>query len=368
MPPLYITTQGAKLRYEGRRLIVEKDDQEIASVPAVHVDQVLIFGNAVVTTPALSYLLDQSIDTVFLTVYGHYKGRLVGPLGGQGRLRLYQYQRVSDPAWALQTARAIVCAKLHNTRTFLRRYARRLAPLPPAEDSPSPAVWDDSPAQPGRGPGGYSPAKPGEGGLTLAADRLTDLIAQTDRCRTVNSLSGVEGRGAAVYFGVFRQLIQDPAWTFAGRNRRPPRDPVNALLSFGYTVLAHNVESAVQTVGLDPYLGFLHQVAYNRPSLALDLTEEFRVLIVDSVVLRCLNNPILRLDHFTMDPDAAYPVLLTDEGRALFIRELETRLALEFQHPDSDERVTWRRCCELQARRLANCLQTGAVYQPFLAR
>jgi len=350
MPPLYITTQGAKLRYEGRRLIVEKDDQEITNVPAVHVDQVLIFGNAVLTTPALSYLLDQSIDTVFLTIHGHYKGRLVGPLGGQGRLRLRQYQRVSDPAYALPTARAIVQAKLHNTRTFLRRYARRQASRPPAGDSPSPAVWE-------RGPGGE--------GLTAAADRLTALIAQADRCRTINSLSGVEGRGAAIYFGVFRLLIHDPAWTFEGRTRRPPRDPVNALLSFGYTVLAHNVESAVRTVGLDPYLGFLHQIAYNRPSLALDLTEEFRALIVDSVTLRCLNSHILRPDHFTIDPDAEYPVLLTDEGRALFIRELETRLALEFQHPASAERVTWRRCFELQARHLANCLQTGEPYQPF---
>ncbi|MBU1747446.1 MAG: CRISPR-associated endonuclease Cas1, partial [Chloroflexi bacterium] len=318
MPPLYVTTQGAKLRYEGRRLIVEKDDQEITSVPAVHVGQVLILGNAVITTPALTYLLDKSIDTVFLSIHGRYKGRLVGPLGGQGKLRLLQYQRVLDPAYALQTASAIVCAKLHNTRTFLRRYARRTT-LP----SPSSQNWGE-----GEGPG----ERIGDG-LTAAADQLTALIDQASRCRTVNSLSGVEGRGAAIYFGVFRHLIQDTCWTFAGRTRRPPRDPVNALLSFGYTILTHNLESAVRTVGLDPHLGFLHQVAYNRPSLALDLVEEFRTLVIDSITLRCLNNAILQPAHFTIDPQAEYPVLLTDEGRARFIRELETRLALEFQHP-----------------------------------
>ena len=342
MPPLYVTTQGAKLRYRKRRLVIEKEDQEhgkqeVAAVPAVHVDQVLIFGNVSITTPALSFLLKKEIDTTFLTVRGRYKGRLVGPSGGNGRLRLRQYGRASDEGWALETARAIVTVKLHNTRTLLRRYARRL----------------------------QTPEAPE---LSGAAEQLSDLISRAGRCRTVNSLSGVEGRAAAVYFSVFRHLIKGQEWTFDKRNRRPPRDPVNALLSFGYTVLTHNVESAVRAVGLDPYIGFLHQVAYNRPSLALDLVEEFRCIVVDSVVLRCLNNRIILPAHFTLDPDATYPVLLNEEGRGRFIRELEGRLNLTFKHPDSKERVTYRRCFELQARRLARCLQTGKVYRPFKVR
>ncbi len=356
MPPLYITTQGAKLRYSKRRLVVEKENTEIAAVPAVHVDQVLIFGNVSITTPALSFLLESEVDTVFLTLRGRYKGRLVGPSGGNSRLRLRQYQRASDPDWALETARAIVTSKLHNTRTLLRRYARRL--------SPSPSQGE------GRGEGAPSPPQ-GEGEsdrLTSAANQLTDLIATAGRCRTVNSLSGVEGRGAAVYFSVFRHLIQGEEWEFNGRTRRPPRDPVNALLSFGYTVLTHNIESIVRAVGLDPYIGFLHQIAYNRPSLALDLVEEFRPIVVDSVVLRCLNNQIILPSHFTITPEGTYPVLLDDEGRTRFIRELEARLNLEFKHPDSKERVTYRRCFELQARRLARCLQTGQIYQPFKVR
>jgi CRISPR-associated protein Cas1 len=343
MPPLYITTQGAKLRYSQRRLVVEKETQlekvEIAAVPVVHVDQVLIFGNVSVTTPALSYLLESETDTVFLTLQGRYKGRLVGPSGGNIQLRLHQYRRYSDPSWALETARAIVVAKLHNTRTLLRRYARRMGE-------------------------GASEERP----LSEAADQLDELIAAAGRCRAVNALSGVEGRGAAVYFSVFRRLIQGEEWEFGGRNRRPPRDPVNALLSFGYTVLTHNVESAVRAVGLDPYLGFLHQVAYNRPSLALDLVEEFRAIVVDSVVLRCLNNNIIQPRHFDVNPEGTYPVLLDDAGRGVFIRELESRLNLEFKHPDSDERVTYRRCFEMQARRMARCLQSGEVYPPFHVR
>ena len=334
MPPLYITTQGARLCYRKRRLVVEKGDDEVAAIPAVHVDQVLIFGNVSITTPALGFLLEQGIDTTFLTLRGRYKGRLVGPMGGHGRLRMWQYQRANDPAWALECARAIVTGKLHNTRTLLRRYARRL-------DSAQAAT---------------------------AADELSALMERAGRCRTVNSLSGVEGRGAAVQFSLFRHLIRVPGWTFEQRNRRPPRDPVNALLSFGYTVLAHNVESVVRAVGLDPYIGFLHQIAYNRPSLALDLTEEFRSIVVDSVVLRCLNNRIILPAHFIYEPEGKYPVLLNDEGRACFIREIEARLNLEFKHPDREERVTYRRCFELQARRMARCLQTGDIYRPFTVR
>lgn len=345
MPPLYITTQGAKLRYAQRRLIVEKDDCQIAALPAVHVDQVLIFGNVSVTTPALSYLLESETDTVFLTTEGRYKGRLVGPAGGNIQLRLQQYRRYHDPSWALETARAILIGKLANTRVLLRRYARRISE-------------------------GAEPAVERSAMLTRAADRLDELIAQAEHRRTINSLSGVEGCGAAVYFGVFRLLITAPGWTFEGRNRRPPRDPVNALLSFGYTILTHNIESAVRAVGLDPYLGFLHQPAYNRPSLALDLVEEFRCIVVDSVVLRCINNGIILPDMFEYDPDpdAPYPVLLNEEGRRRFIRELETRLEIEFRHPDSDERVTYRRCFELQARRMAHAIQTGETYRPFRVR
>lgn len=338
MPPLYVSTQGARLRYRKRRLVVEKGGEALAAVPAIHVDEVLIFGNVSVTTPALGFLLGNDIPVTFLTVRGRYKGRLVGPLGGHVRLRLRQYDRTRDSAWTLETARAIVAAKLHNTRTLLRRYARR------AESKTTVAP------------------------LTQAANQLGALIERTARCGTVNSLNGVEGRAAAVHFSVFRHLIRAPGWTFKSRNRRPPRDPVNALLSFGYTVLTHQVESAVRSVGLDPYLGFLHQTAYNRPSLALDLVEEFRPIVVDSVVLRCLNNEIILPDNFRYDPEAEYPVLLSDEGRRRFIREIESRLNLTFKHPARDERVTYRRCFELQARHLARCLQTGDVYRPFKVR
>jgi CRISPR-associated protein Cas1 len=241
---------------------------------------------------------------------------------------------VDDPAFVLQTARAVVRAKLHNTRTLLLRYQRERA------------IRD----------------------IQLAIERLAELLQQVERVRSLNSLRGVEGAGAAAYFDVFRHLLRDPVWEFTGRVRRPPGDPVNVLLSFGYTLLVRYLESAVEAVGLDPYLGCLHGDAYNRPSLALDIAEEFRCVVVDSLVLRCLNGGLIRPENFSRQDDPARPVLLDEAGRNVFIREFETRLASMLTHPLTDEQVTYRRCFELQAREMARAIQSGTSYRPFTVR
>ncbi len=150
--------------------------------------------------------------------------------------------------------------------------------------------------------------------------------------------------------------------------RRPPTDPVNVLLSFGYTLLTRQIEAAVEMVGLDPYLGCLHADSYNRPSLALDMTEEFRSIIVDSVVLRCLNNDLILPENFSRQDDPERPVLLDDAGRKRFIEEFEARLAVSFVHPHYQEQTTWRRCFELQARTMAQIIQSDGLYRPFLVR
>jgi CRISPR-associated protein Cas1 len=354
MPPFYVTTQGTKLRLRKRRLVVEKQasgprmgeetlaspretvpgsSEIIANVPLVHVDQVILFGNVGLTTPVIGELMRRNIPVVFLSVGGRYKGRLVGTETGFGGLRLCQYNLAQDPAIALNLARAIVYGKLRNQRALLLRYGRRKA----------------------------------DSVLSESAERIGALADQARRCQTLNSLNGCEGKAGAIYFGTFKRLLRHE-WPFRKRVRRPPTDPVNVLLSFGYTLLLHNVQGAVSTVGLDPYVGFLHQIAYNRPSLALDMMEEFRPLVVDSVVMRCLNNEIVRADHFYPGDDADRPVVLDDEGRAKFISTFEARLADEFKHPDTNERVTYRRCIELQVRRLARALRGQKVYQPFIVR
>jgi CRISPR-associated protein Cas1 len=334
--PLYVLEQGAKLNREGRRILITKDGETLAQVAVIQVSQVVLFGNIQVTTPALRLLLDEGVEVVLLSEEGRFYGRLVGAPGGHGALRVNQVLCSQDLAISLKIAQQMVYGKLHNIKVFLQRYARRL-------ESQT---------------------------IHLAAIGVDQQVQRTPRTTAHNSLMGVEGQGTAIYFGVWKSLLQPP-WRFDGRVRRPPTDPVNVLLSFGYTVLQQNVLGAVLTAGLDPYVGFLHRLEYNRPSLALDLMEEFRPLIVDSVVLRCLNNGIIKEEHFRAGEEDERPIVLAPEGVRLFVRELETRFTQPFKHPESGEQVNYRRLFLLQAYALARTLDpTGATapYRPFLAK
>lgn len=333
--PLYVLEQGAKLNREGRRITVSKDGETLAQVAVIQVSQVVLFGNIQVTTPALRLLLDEGVEVVLLSEEGRFYGRLVGAPGGHGALRVNQVLCSQDLTISLKLAQQMVYGKLHNIKVFLQRYARRL-------ESET---------------------------IHLAAIGVDQQLQRVTRTTVHNSLMGVEGQGTAIYFGVWKALLQPP-WRFEGRVRRPPTDPVNVLLSFGYTVLLQNILGAVLTAGLDPYVGFLHRLEYNRPSLALDLMEEFRPLIVDSVVLRCLNNGIIKEEHFRPGEEEDRPIILAPEGVRLFVRELETRFTQTFKHPESGEQVTYRRLFLLQAYALARALDpaSSTPYQPFLAK
>jgi CRISPR-associated protein Cas1 len=334
--PLYVIEQGAKLNREGRRIVVSKEGETLAQAAVLQISQVVLFGNIQVTTPALRLLLDEGVEVVLLSEEGRFYGRLVGALGGHGALRVNQVLCSQDLAFSLRTAQQMVYGKLHNIKVFLQRYARRL-------ESET---------------------------IHLAAIGVDQQLQRTTRTTAHNSLMGVEGQGTAIYFGVWKALLQPP-WRFEGRVRRPPTDPVNVLLSFGYTVLLQNILGAVLTAGLDPHIGFLHRLEYNRPSLALDLMEEFRPLIVDSVVLRCLNNGILQEAHFRPGEENERAIVLMPDGVRLFVRELEARFTQSFKHPESGEQVTYRRLFLLQAYALARTLDpAGAAepYRPFLAK
>jgi CRISPR-associated protein Cas1 len=198
-----------------------------------------------------------------------------------------------------------------------------------------------------------------------AADAIRHMIQQVSQTTTTGILLGVEGNGSASYFRVFQQLLRD-SLPFTHRRRRPPTDPVNALLSLGYTLLLHQVSAAIQIVGFDPYLGFLHKTRHGRPALALDLMEEFRPLIADSVVLNVCNHHILTASDFQEELGAVY---LKPAARKTFYAKFEERLQQEIQHPHFGYRVSYRRCIELQARLLAKWL-TGEIpqYPPFGVR
>ena len=339
--PLYLLEQGSKLGREGRRLVITKDGETVARVAVIQISQVIVFGNIQITTPALRLLLDEGVEVTLLSQHGQFYGRLVGAEGGNGSLRVGQVLCSRDEVFALRTAQEMVAGKITNMKVFLQRYARR------RESST----------------------------LEEAAAGVGRLLERVPRTTAINSLMGVEGQATAIYFGVWKDLLKPP-WRFTQRLRRPPPDPVNVLLSFGYTLLQQNVLGAVLAAGLDPYVGFLHQLSYNRPSLALDLVEEFRPLIADSVALRCLNNEIVTPDDFAAGEEEERPIVLSEEGSKRFIREMETRLEQSFQHPETGEQVTYRRLFLLQAYRLAATLQLdaggirreGPYYRPFTVR
>jgi len=334
MPVLYLTEPGATLRKDGEVFCVTKDDVELARIPAIRVEQVVVLGNINLTTPVIAYLLQQGIDCVFCNSYGKYHGRLVSTASGFGRLRQLQLQAATDPGRRLSVARQMVRGKMLNQRTLLMRHRREreLASLDSAI-----------------------------AGLERA---LSDL----DAANSIGSLFGIEGNASVSYFRAFGELLQQDMG-FNGRQKRPPPDPVNSLLSFGYTLLVYNIESAVYTAGLDPYQGFLHAAEYSRPSLVLDLVEEFRPIIVDSLVLRIINTRVLTETDFQRPSGENRMVVLTQEAIKKFVQHYEERVQTQIRHPLTGNQVSYRRCFELQVRHLASVLQRPeAEYQPFLVR
>jgi len=333
MPPLYVTQQGAKIGIESRRLIVRKDDETLAQVPLIKIEAVYLLGMIQITTQAMRRLMGDGIDVVFLTQDGQYRGRLVGEASGFGELRRWQCRRADQADFSLRTAQAIVSGKLRNQQLLLQRVQR---------ERPDPQV-------------------------AAAAGRLGELLQRAGEVASLASLMGVEGSAAAAYFGVFARLFSQ-AWPFEKRVRRPPTDPINVLLSLGYTLLCRAAEHTIYSVGLDPYVGFLHAEARGRPSLALDVMEEFRPLVVDRAVLSVCNNRRVTPANFSAGNTPERPVVLDNAGRDAFFRELEARWTMQVRHPASGQETSYRRCLELQVRHLARCLQTGETYQPLTPR
>lgn len=333
MSTLYITQQDTTLRKTDERLKVTRQGATLLDVPMLKVSQVVLFGRVSVTAATVQALLERQIGVSYLTEHGRYVGRIEPAFSKNIVLRSAQYRAAFAPATVLDLARQMVRGKLSNMRVFLQRANRGL---------------DDT-------------------AIALAIDSLKETLQGIDRALTIEALRGVEGAGSAAYFGVFNRLIKAAEFAFTTRVRRPPTDPVNALLSFGYALLANDVCSAINTVGFDPYLGYLHAEHYGRPSLALDLMEEFRPLIVDSVVLTCLNKRILGPDDFQVELGNVYR--LKDTARRTFLMQYEERKQTEVQHPTFQYKATYQRCFELQARLLAKYLKGEiAAYPPFLSR
>jgi CRISPR-associated protein Cas1 len=353
MATLYLTEQRSFVRKDGDTLVVQiPADKEKGTekrkvrVPLIKVDQVVVMGDSTISTPALLALLEQKADVCFCSFYGNFQGRLAPGFSKNSLLRIEQHRAHDDAGRSLALARSFVQGKLANQRTLLLRANRKRQDeaVARAADSLKGVLDQVGAVEPDGGP--LDPSVPQAGSA-------------------LGSLLGLEGAGSSFYFGVFGRLLNQDLG-FRRRAKRPPTDPVNALLSYGYVLLMNKVASAIQLVGMDPFVGYLHSSQYGKPALALDLMEELRPVIVDSVVLTVVNNRILKEGDFEEQMDA---YRLSESGRRAFLAKFEERLNTEIRHPTFGYKATYKKCLELQVRLLAKSL-TGEIpaYPPLLVR
>jgi len=331
MPNLYVTEQGAQIEKEAGQILVCKHGEVLVSLPATRIEHIVVVGMIGVTTPALAFLLERGIDLVLLNSNGTFRGRLSGDVSPHIELRHRQHQRVDDPGFRLAVGKSIVSGKIANQRALCLR-------------------WDE---------------RNDDVHTSTAVRELLHLRSMTACAQDSNELMGIEGQSSKIYFSVFRRSLA-AEWAFKKRVRRPPPDPINALLSICYTLLHEQCRSALEAVSLDPYCGFLHAPRRGRCSLAVDLMEEFRSIIADSVVLSLTNNQRIHQSDFSIDTSG--PRLNQDGWRAI-ANQFEQRMQTLITPTGQTRRVSYQKLIEVQARKLRHVIEgSSEYYEPFETR
>lgn len=339
--PLYVNTQGLRIGKSGNVLRIQEKDRTVEEVRINEICQLNLFGNIQITTQAVQTLCEAEVPIAYFSMGGWFYGITQGLGPRNAVLRREQFRRADSASFSLAVARALVAGKIRNQRTLLQRNH-----VEPSATMLGQMKW---------------------------------AIDEAERAESAAELLGIEGHAARIYFGHFAGMIKpdDEPWSenagkplltfeFTSRNRRPPRDPVNALLSLAYSVLAKDLTIVCQAVGFDPFLGFYHQPRFGRAPMALDLMEPFRPLIADSAVLSAINTKMVQPDDFVQAGNA---VALTPAGRKAFFRSYEQRMDALVTHPLFGYRVSYRRMLEIQTRLLARVV-TGelATYPVFTTR
>lgn len=374
MAILYLTEQQAWVGREGDCLIVHIPERDEAgkskvkrerkmTVPLFKIEEVMVLGDITLTTPALVSLLEARVQITYLSKYGRYLGNLSPQLTKNSILRMAQHAAHTDAIKRHSIAQRFILGKLRNMRTVLMRY-HRSNPDSLVSTQIERLMRCIKAAEQAKYDGIHETVVVHEIDAEVVEEQSRTVV---DRMNGLGSLLGCEGAGSAAYFGVFERLIKC-GWEhgFCKRVRRPPTDPVNAMLSYGYVILTGQVASALASVGFDPYIGYLHASRYGKPALALDLMEEFRPIIVDSVVLNLLNNRQLETKDFVLELNS---YRMTNATKRVFLEKFEERMQEVIIHPTFSYKVSYRRCLELQARLLAKYL-TGETpdYTPFTVR
>jgi len=334
---LFVTTQHAYLHKEGESVVVKVNGENRLRIPVHTLDGIVCFGAVSISPFLMFHCASSNVTISFMSEHGKFLARIHGPITGNVLLRREQYRMADLPEQASKIATNLLLGKLANSRAVLRRTIR------------DHTNRMDTKA------------------LQTAEMRLTGYLKQLKRNCSLDELRGIEGDAASVYFGVFDCLImaQREEFNFKSRNRRPPLDPVNALISFVYTLLVHDCRSALEGVGLDPYVGYLHVDRPGRPSLALDIMEEFRSFLADRLVLSLINRRQINIKDFRKSESGA--ILLNDEGRKKVLVAWQKRKQDELTHPFTNEKIKTGLLTHMQARLLSRHLRGDLDgYPPFI--
>jgi CRISPR-associated protein Cas1 len=329
--PLYVVGQGKTVRKRGERLEVwSYEEGKISEARIIEISKVCLFGGVEITTPAMVELMQRNVPVLHFSHGGWFEGICQGMSHKNVELRIKQFQWAGDEVRSLSIARKIVSGKIENCRTRLRRY-----------DPNAPSVVLES---------------------------LAKLSQEAERATSMQSLLGIEGAAGKAYFSKFGEMLKvgRESFSFEGRNKRPPRDPVNSTLSYLYGILVKELFSTLLAAGFDPYLGFYHQPRYGRPALALDMMEEFRPIIADSVAFKLFNKKELMDEDFIK---TGIGISLTAEAKRKVVSGYEQRMQTEIVHPIFGYKVSYRRVLEIQARLLSRVLSGElSEYPAFIIR
>ena len=336
---LYIQTQGAYLRLERETLKVEIEKELKLKVPLHHLGGIFAFGNVLFSPFLIHKCAEDGRNLVWLSEYGRFKARIAAATRGNVLLRQAQHRGVNCSETSLAVARQIIAAKLQNASSVVKRASRE------------------------------AKTKSDRDTLNFTAGSHQEGIKNAESASDLAQLRGIEGYGAKTYFGSFTQMIRQnrDAFAFTGRSKKPPRDPINALLSFTYTLLVNDCVSACEGVGLDPQLGFIHAVRPGKPALALDLMEELRSALADRLVLTLINQKQIKPDNFTERPGGA--IYLDEKGKKTLLTAYQKRKQEEIPHTITNSKIPFGLVPHVQARLLARYLRGDVPsYQPFILR
>lgn len=330
MASLYITEDYAVIRKQHQKIVIQKDEKTLLEVPSFKIDRILLFGKIQITADAIEWLVENNIDVAFFNQYGRLKAKLQNIESKNVYLRILQYETYQDEQKRLRIAKNIVAGKINNIISFIRRFSRNHQEI----------NFQDE------------------------LNFLNKAKQLLERKQCISGVFGVEGVVSSIYFKSFDKFILNEEWkgSFKNRTRRPPRDPINSLLSLGYSLVTNELVSVLCGVGFDPYVGFLHEIDYGRPSLALDLLEEFRVPVVDRVIIEMINNRVISKDDFESSENS---VVMKKESLKKFFEHFDRRLTVSFNHPEINQETSYRKVFYLQAQKLAKAVQTLQDYKTF---